>query len=441
MPKIQHLKNNLRYITIPVKGTKTVTILVIIGTGSKYENRRNNGISHFLEHMFFKGTIKRPNTLALSSELDSMGAEFNAFTSKEYTGYWIKADAEKLGQAAEIVSDMFLNSKLDQREIEREKGVIIEEMNMYRDNPMHYIEDLFEELLYGDSPAGRDTLGTKENILRFKREDFTKYLRSQYNSQNTIVCIAGNVGITNYPLRRPASLAKRGESFSETSELRITNLLNKYFSKIKKSDFRGKEKVIESQKKPAKKVYFKKTDQAHLSLGVRAYPVGHKYEHILKFISILLGGSMSSRLFIELRERKGLAYYIKTGAELYTDSGYLTTQAGVPVDKVQESAKIILDEYKKLKTNLVPAKELKKIKDLFKGRLALQLEASDDVASWYARQIVLRNKILTPEEYIKKMQSVTAGEIKRVAEEIFVNEKLNFAIIGPYKDLKLEVRI
>ncbi len=414
MPKIQHFKNNLRYITIPVQGTKTATILVIVGTGSKYENRENNGISHFLEHMFFKGTIKRPNTLALSSELDSMGAEFNAFTSKEYTGYWIKADAEKISQAAEIVSDMFLNSKLDSAEIEREKGVIIEELNMYRDNPMHYIEDLFEELLYGDTPAGWDTIGTKENILKFKRDDFVNYLKSQYGSGNSIICMAGKVN--------------KG----------IEKILNKHFSKINKSDFKDKEKVIESQKVPASKVYYKKTDQAHLSLGVRAFGVGHKDEHIARFISILLGGSMSSRLFIELRERKGLAYYVKTGAEFYTDSGYLTTQAGVPIDKAKESVGIILKEYKKLKTDLVPAKELKKIKDLFKGRLALQLEVSDDVATWYARQIVLRNKILTPEQYIKKMQSVTSAQIKKVAEEIFVNEKLNFAIIGPYHELRIK---
>jgi len=417
MPKIKHLKNNLRYINIPVKGTKTATILVIVGTGSKYENKANNGISHFLEHMFFKGTKKRPNTLALSSELDSMGAEFNAFTSKEYTGYWIKADAEKIGQAAEIVSDMFLNSKLDEKEIEREKGVIIEEINMYRDNPMYYIEDLFEELLYGDTPAGWDTIGTKENILRFKRDDFVDYLKSQYSSENSIICIAGKV------------------------DKSIDKVLNRFFSKIGKSNFKEKEKVIENQKAPAQKVFYKKTDQAHLSLGARALPVGHKDEYILKFISIILGGSMSSRLFIELRERKGLAYYVKTGAEMYTDSGYLTTQAGVPVQKLKESVEIILREYKKLKTSLVPAKEMKKIKDLIKGRVALQLEASDDMATWYARQIVLRNKISTPEDYIKKMQSVTATQIKRVAGEIFTNEKLNFAVIGPYEKLDLELKI
>ncbi len=417
MPKIQHLKNNLRYIIIPVKGTKTATILVIVGTGSKYENKENNGVSHFLEHMFFKGTKKRPNTLALSSELDSMGAEFNAFTSKEYTGYWIKADAEKIGKAAEIVSDMFLNSKLDASEIEREKGVIIEELNMYRDNPMYYIEDLFEELLYGDSPAGWDTLGTKENILRFKRDDFVNYLKSQYGSGNSMICVAGKVNGS------------------------VENILNKHFSKIKKSNFQNKVKVIENQQAPASKIFYKKTDQAHLSLGVRAYPVGHKDEHILRFISILLGGAMSSRLFIELRERKGLAYYIKTGAEFYTDSGYLTTQAGVPVQKLKEAVEIILKEYKKIKIDLVPAKELKKIKDLFKGRIALQLEASDDVANFYARQIVLRNKILTPEEYIKKMQSVTAAQIKKVAQEIFTNEKLNFAVIGPYEKLDLRLRL
>jgi predicted Zn-dependent peptidase len=424
MHKIQRLKNGLRYITIPISGTNTATILVMVGTGSKYENKYNNGISHFLEHMFFKGTKKRPNTLAISGELDSIGAEFNAFTSKEYTGYWVKADKEKIELAMDIVSDIFLNSKLDKKEIEKEKGVIIEEINMYQDNPIMYIEDLFEECLYGDSPAGWDTLGTKRNVLKLQRKDLINYLSSQYGSQNTIICLAGNLG-------------------------RSASLIEKYFFKLKKSDprsgsrtcFQDKQHVVEKQSKPQIKIHYKKTDQAHLSLGVRTFPINHKDEYIVKILSILLGGSMSSRLFLELREKRGLAYYVRTQAEFYTDSGYLTTQAGVPVDKLPKAIKVILNEYSKLKKELVKEKELRRIKDLFKGRLTIQLEASDLVASWYARQTILRGQALTPDEFINKVFKVKPKDIQRVAKEIFVNKGLNLAVIGPYKKLDLRLKI
>jgi predicted Zn-dependent peptidase len=422
MPKIQKLKNNLRYITIPIKGTKTATILVMVGTGSKYENKNNNGISHFLEHIFFKGTKKRPNTLAISSELDELGGEYNAFTSKEYTGYYVKAAGEKLEKAMDIVSDMLLNSKIDASEIAKEKGVIIEEINMYQDNPMEYIEDIFEECLYGDQPAGWDTIGTKENILKFKREDFVNYLKTQYGVKNIIVCVAGNLGMSNV-------------------DFRMSNLLNKYFSALPQNDFKDKERVIEKQTAPNIKIHYKKTDQAHLSLGVRGLPVGHKDEFILKILSIILGGSMSSRLFIELRERRGLAYYVRTQAEFYTDSGYLTTQAGVPVEKLEEAAKIILSEYKKIKNKLASEKELKRVKDMFKGRMAIALESSDNVASWYGRNIILRNNAITPDEFIKKVLAVKASDIQRVAREIFIDQGLNLAVIGPYKGLELRLKI
>lgn len=422
MLKIQKLKNNLRYITIPIKGTKTATILVMVGTGSKYEDKNNNGISHFLEHIFFKGTKRRSNTLAISSELDELGGEFNAFTSKEYTGYYVKADSEKIAKAMDIVSDMLLNSKIDAREIEKEKGVIIEEINMYQDNPMAYIEDIFEECLYGDQPAGWDTIGTKENILKFKRQDFMDYLKTQYGVKNTIVCIAGNIEVKN-------------------KELRVKNLLNKYFGKLPQNDFKDKLRVIENQVEPKIKIHYKKTDQAHLSLGVRGVKVGHKDEYILKILSIILGGSMSSRLLIELRERRGLAYYVRSSAELYTDTGYLTTQAGVPVNKLGEAIKIILSEYKKIKNKPVSEKELKRVKDMFKGRMAIFQESSDNVASWYGRNIILRNDAITPDESIKKVLAVKASDIQRVAREIFVDRGLNLAVIGPYEKLDLRLKI
>jgi predicted Zn-dependent peptidase len=193
MYQLKSLDNGLRLITAPMRGTKTATILIMVKTGSKYETRDNNGISHFLEHIFFKGTQKRPNTLALSGELDEIGGVYNAFTGKEYTGFWVKTGADKIGKAADIVSDMLLGSKFDAREIEREKGVIIEEMNMYLDNPMMRIEDVFETCLYGDQPAGWDTIGVKKNILKFKREDFLEYFHRQYDRRATFVCFAGDI--------------------------------------------------------------------------------------------------------------------------------------------------------------------------------------------------------------------------------------------------------
>ncbi|MDD4332492.1 MAG: pitrilysin family protein [Patescibacteria group bacterium] len=410
MYKQKILKNGLKLITVPMKGTKTATILVLVGAGSKYEIRENSGISHFLEHMFFKGTKKRPSTKILSSELDSVGAEFNAFTSKEYTGYYVKVSAEKINLGIDIVSDILLNSKFDSREIEKEKGVIAEEINMYYENPLMYIETLFEECMFGDTPAGWNVAGLKENVTKFKREDFIKYFTTHYGAKNTAICLAGNF--------KPSAVKLIEQKFARFGH---KNLQDKIKTEVKQ----GAPKVL---------LNFKEGQQVNLSLGVRAFSIGHKDEYVLKLLSIILGGGMSSRLFINLREHHGLAYYVRTTAELYTDSGYLTTQAGVPAGKIDEATKIILSEYKKISDEIVGAKELQKAKDLIRGRLTLHLESSEDVANWHAEDLVLEEKITTPEQFFKKIDQVTAGDIKRVAREIFVNHGLNLAVIGPYKD-------
>ncbi len=410
MYKIKKLKNNTQLILVPMKGTKTLTVLVMVEAGSKYENKNNNGISHFLEHMFFKGTKKRPNTISISSELDSLGAEFNAFTAKEYSGYWIKIDNSKAEKGMDILSDMLLNSKFEPKEINLERGVILEEMNMYHDNPMMYIEDVFEHCLYGDTPAGWDTLGKKENILKFSQKDFKKYLSSQYSSNKIFVCLAGNL---------------KDNHIKKAS---------KYFGKFKEFPTNNKEKVVEKQKNPEVKIHYKDTGQTTFSLGVRTFPNNHPDKLIVKMLSIILGGSMSSRLFINLRERKGLAYFVKSHAEFYTDSGYLTTTAGVPISKMDESIKIILKEYKKIANSLVDAQELKKNKDLIKGRSIIRLEASDETAIWYTQQAVLGKKIISPEDYYKKINQIKPIDIKRVAKKIFNEKNLNLAVIGPYKN-------
>ncbi|MFA6416674.1 MAG: pitrilysin family protein [Patescibacteria group bacterium] len=404
------LSNKTPIIKIALPGAKTATALLIFKTGSRYENRKNNGISHFLEHLFFKGTAKYPNTLALASELDSLGCEFNAFTSKEYTGYWIKATENKLGQALEILGEMILHSKMEETEIQREKGVIIEELNMYEENPMMHIEDVLEACIYGDTPAGWETVGTKENIKRFTRQDFISYLEAQYGANSACLILAG--GVKDKDINKAKAI----------------------FSALKPNKWQAQTKTKVQQIKPRVKTSFKDIDQANLSLAVRTFALGHAEEFNVKLLSIILGGAMSSRLFINLRERNGLAYYVKTDTELYSDSGYLTTQAGVPTEKTQQAVEIIINEYRRLITEPIPLKELNRAKDLLRGRLLLQMEATDNVANWYARQSILRRQIMTPAEFMKKIAAITPLSLQKTAKKIFVDSGLNLAVIGRVKD-------
>ncbi|MDD3285643.1 MAG: pitrilysin family protein [Patescibacteria group bacterium] len=406
------LSNKIPLILALMSGVKTATALVMVKTGSKYEKKEESGLSHFLEHMFFKGTLKRPDTLSLSAELDALGGEYNAFTSKEYTGYYVKTAAGKLDCALEILGDMLNNSKFDAIEIEREKGVIIEELNMYEDNPMMHVEDVLESCLYGDTPAGWDTIGTKKNIRAFKRADFLRYFRRQYGANSIAVILSGSI--------RPADKA---------AALKI-------FGNFPLNAWRNKIAVKEKQERPSLKIVNKKTDQINLALALRTVPVGHVQELALKLLSVILGGSMSSRLFISLRERSGLAYYVKTTAEFYTDSGYLSTQAGVPKGKAEEAVKIILSEYRKIASEDVPAAELARAKDIISGRLLMQLEASDEVASWYGRQVVLRERLSNPDELEKKLRSLSASDIRKAAMMVMKNKGLNLAIIGQISSLE-----
>ncbi len=409
MYKQKELNNGLKILTVPTQRTETITILVLFKTGSKYEDKYNNGISHFLEHMFFKGTTNRPVTLDIASELDSIGGEYNAFTGKEYTGYLMKVTAGKIKTALDVMNDILMNSKFEAEEIEREKGVIIEEINMYHDNPMMYIEDVFEQGLYGDTPAGWEISGPKENVQNFDRLDFLKYFNSQYGANNALVCATGAL---------PEN---------------VDNLLEEYFCNFHKTDCHDKLKVIENQNSPQVKLHKKATDQVNLSLGVRTYPAGDKYEATLKLISIILGGSMSSRLFTKLRERHGLAYYVRTQLEAKSDSGYLTTNAGIPVDLEGRAIGIILDEYKRLKKEKVDEKELQRNKDMIRGRTTIKLESSENVAEWFADSWVLRDEVLTPKDFLNKIEQVTAKDIHKVAQDIFRPDKLNLAIIGPFE--------
>jgi len=308
------------------------------------------------------------------------------------------------------VSDIFLNSKLDHREIEREKGVIIEEINMYLDSPREYIEEIWLSLLYGNQPAGWFVAGEKKNISKFKKNQFLSYFKNHYTAENTVIVIAGNIG--------------------KNIHLKVKN----YFSNIRTIKPHGKQKVIEKQNKPEASIRYKKTDQTHFILGVRGHNLFHKDAYIMDVLSTILGNGMSSRLWISVREREGLGYYIFTENNADTDTGYFATWAGVDNKRVDTAINIILKEYKRITKEKIDEKELRKAKDYIKGKAMLRMESSDAQAGFYANQELSENKILTLEEKLAKIEAVTAEDIQRVARDIFKPEKLNLALIGPFKD-------
>lgn len=405
------LKNGLRIITIPQKDTGAVTVLVLVGTGSKFETRETSGISHLIEHLVFKGTKKKPTPLAVIEPIDKIGGIWNAFTGEDYTGYFAKVAASYFDLALDLVSDVYLNPLFPDKEIKKEKGVIIEEINMYYDLPMRHVEILWEKLLYGDQPAGWNIAGTKETVSGISRRDIVSYTSSQYVSSNTIVCVSGNI-----------------------EEAQVIDRVKKCFSEIKITRARRSPEVVEEQAEPGCLIYPKKTDQTHLQLGVRGYNIFHPQKYGQELLGLILGGMKSSRLFIEIRDKMGMAYYISTVAESNPDTGYLVTQAGIDNKRVDRAIAVILREYKKISHTKVPAAELKKAKENLKGKLSLSLETSDAKAFFYAGQELLEKKIYTSEEIFKKVDKVSTDDILKIAKDIFRSEKLNLALIGPFKD-------
>ena len=409
------LDNNLRLITIPVEHSNSVTVLILVGTGSKYETKDINGMSHFLEHMFFKGTEKRPNTLLISETLDRIGGQYNAFTSKEVTGFWAKVDKKHTDVALDWISDMFLNSKFEADEIEREKGVVIEELNMYLDTPTVYVSELFEDLLYGDQPAGWRIVGEKENILAYNREKLIDYYKNHYSTKNTVVCVAGDV-----------------------NQKEIEDKMKDYFKNFETIEPSEKVATKEEQEKPASLFHDKKTDQTHFCLVVRAYDMYDSRRYALSIISVILGGNMSSRLFISVRERNGLAYYIHTSVETATDAGYLVTQAGIKNNSLEKAVELVLNEYRDIRDGKITEDDLQKAKDYIRGTTALSLDSSDAQASYYATQEVMNQEVMTPEKKLEMFDKVSIDDIKKVAEDIFKSEKLNLSVIGNIEESEKE---
>jgi predicted Zn-dependent peptidase len=403
-------QNGLKVITVPSKSTQTVTVLVLVGTGSKYEKKEEKGISHFLEHMYFKGTKKRPSSLEIAETLDKIGGIYNAFTSQEYTGYFAKVSKEHFELALDWVSDIFLNSTLPEKEIEKERGVIIEEINMRKDHPMEHVQILWQKLLYGDQPAGWDVAGEVETVSKISRKDLVEYRKTQYIAPNTIICLAGN--------------------FNEKEGIKK---VKKFFSKIKTGKSRAKPKVIEKQEKPEILFEKRETDQTHICLGVRGVNLFDERRYAQEILGLILGGMMSSRLFERIRTKLGIAYYIETDVFSDPDTGFLVTRAGLNTEKLEDGIVEILKEYKKIKKEGVSKSELKKAKDCLKGKMNILLESSDAKASFFATQEILEKKILTPDQIFKKIDKVSQNDILKLARDIFKLEKLNLALIGPKK--------
>jgi predicted Zn-dependent peptidase len=407
----QSLSNGLRVLTAPLGHAQSVACYVMLAAGSRYERAENRGIAHFAEHMFFKGTEKRPTARDIAMEVDSIGGEFNAFTSKEYTGYYIRCAAEQRDQALDVLVDMLRNSKFDAEELEREKGVIVEEMNMYFDTPRDYVSSVYEELLFGSNPLGWETLGTKETVRAANRDTFLDYLRTWYTPQRMVVGVAGAVGenLTAKLEELLGDMSGNGSGSPAAADVAVS-------------------------KAPLVKVHRKDSDQANVCLGVPSYPLNHPDRYALQLLGTVLGTGMSSRLFLEVRERRGLAYYVYAFNQSFTDAGSLFAQAGVDLTRATEAVEVIAQEFRKLADEPVPAAELEKARALAKGRFVLQTESPNGIILFGLRREVLEGQAAEPKEILAGLDAVTAEDIQRVAQDVIGSQGMRCAVIGPFDD-------
>ncbi len=425
------LENGLPVILIDTKAFPSITTLLLVGAGSRYEQQENNGIAHFFEHMAFKGSAKYQDAFTISSTIDRLGGVFNAFTSKDHTGYWIKAPNTHFEQVIDVLSDMVLHPKLLQEEIDREKGVIVEEINMYEDMPARKVSDIYDDLLFKGHPLSYDIAGTAKTVMSFNRKTFTDYIETYYHPRNAVLVIAG--GLSEQP-----GIQSPSKKLVSPDYLKLIKDKFKSWEPKKRTHFLPYDEI---QKQPLISVKYKKTEQAHFCLGFRAFSFRDDRRHALGVLSAILGGGMSSRLFMEVRERRGLCYYISTGRDLYEDTGYIVTQAGVTnnKEKLQESIDVVLAEHMKVADGDISSDDVEKAKEMLKGRLLLSIEDSHDVASLIGTKYLLDERIISPEEIIARIDAVTKDDVVFLAKELFVKEKLSIAVIGPFtkKDISI----
>ncbi len=414
MYKRFQLKNGMRAVVVPREDTAAVTVLILYKVGSRYETKSLNGVSHFLEHLMFKGTKKRPNTLAISKELDSVGAEFNAFTGKDHTGYYIKVAAPKIGLALDMLSDMLYRSKFDAKELDRERGVIKEEIRMYEDNPLMYIGDIFESAMFSGSTLGWNIAGSEKTVDTMQREKMLAYKNHFYQPHNAVLAIGGKI---------TDDIEKQVEQYFGNK-----NTIQKKLRTYKP--------FTVDQKNPRVKCLYRDTNQTQVMLGWPAFGYTSSQLPALQLLSTIMGGNMSSRLFIRVRERKGLCYLIRAGMTVYEDRGNFEVHAGLDSKRIIPALELILKELYQVREKGVTAAELKKAKQYYAGKMILALEDSSALAEWFAKQALLTKKVLTPEQKMKQLEKVTLADIQEVAKKVMIPARLTLAMIGPYKNTK-----
>ncbi len=404
------LSNGLRILHIPMKTTETVLAMVLVGTGADYETKKENGLAHFLEHMCFKGTQKRPTAKDIALEFDMIGADYNAFTGKAYTGYYARAHKKHASHILEIVSDIFLHSVFPEQEIKKEQGVVIQEMNMYMDDPQYRVQKLALELLYGSSPAGREIIGTKETVSSFTRNNLIEYHKNQYTAQNTVVVVAGNIG--------------EKETYAQVEKL---------FGGLRKGSKNQYQKTVVPEVKTQVAVGAKETDQTHIVLSFRGFNFKDKRVQAGRSLTAVLGGGMSSRLYHKMREELGICYYVYATLNCSFDTGELTVCAGVANERVEEAITGIISELKKVRDEGITDKELKKVTEFRLSGLVLHLETAEDYANFYGREELIKGKATLPKERAEEIEKVTKKAVNKVAQDLLSAEGANLAIVGPIK--------
>jgi predicted Zn-dependent peptidase len=404
------LDNGLRLLTSEMPHTRSVSIVFFLGIGSRYETDPEAGISHFIEHLCFKGTEKRRTAKEISETIESVGGVLNGGTDKELTTYWCRVTSEHFPLALEVLIDLLRGSRFAAEDIERERQVIIEEINMSLDSPRQRVAMLIDEVLWPGQALGRDIAGSRETLTAMTRQQILRYFSNGYLPNNTVVSIAGD--IKHKKIQKAINDTLRNWKPAEAP----SGFPNKF-----------------NQKSANVKIEFRETEQVQFCLAVPGLSYFDPDRFALDLLNTVLGEGMSSRLFIEIREKQGLAYDIHSYSDHFSDSGAVIVYAGVDSSRVDKAVRAVIDQLSQAKEQISDA-ELRKAKEMAKGRLLLSLESSRNVASWLGGQELLTKRILTPDEVIELIEAVTVNDLKRMAQQLFTTEKLNLAVVGPVKD-------
>lgn len=408
------LDNGLRVMLAPVNGTDTVSVLVLVRVGSRYEPANLNGACHFIEHMMFKGTRRRPTAQHISRTLDAIGADFNAFTGKNYTGYYVKVDKSHLHLGLDIIDDMIFASKMDKDELNRERGAIIEEIHMYEDNPMMHVSDLLEEVMFDGSTLGWEIAGTTKIIREVDRDEMFVFWKQFYQPSNMVLVVSGNID------------AKVKQWINETFGRHKTT--HKTFGSF--TNFAPHK----PHRKPLARVQNKPTEQIQIAIGFPSFGMQDPRNAALTLLGVILGGNMSSRLFVEVRERKGLAYFVRVANDAYEEVGNFMIRAGLDKKRLDVAMATIMKELRKIVRTPVAVKELRDAKAYIRGQMAIRLEDSYERAQWFAREKMFQKSVRTPERYLRTIENVTLKDVLAVAGAVLDLKQVSLAAVGPFKN-------